>query len=356
MVVNEKKKFKKNAIRASKNLLSWSTKVAAKGVTLGAIDETEIEALKDIKSDISKGSSDFISSYVSKKLKTHKEDKKSIENFKKTLRNLGKAVKNEQKFPLVIVIDELDRCRPDQSLEILEKMKHLFSVENVVFILVLNRFQMEQSIQKVYGEIDSKTYLQKFINIESSLPKNLDNDVSNGYRKYASHLYNQHEIQLSAGNDFIRYISLFSQFYNLSLRDLERAFLHTVLFLAGLPRDHVFTREVNMIAFLSVIKIKKEEVFRNLKNKKLSYEELIELTEFKKFRTIHHIHNNLDHLLQYCLRPEHEIENARNTNRNNSAGSYPFVDAGDLYEINGFIREEIIPLFCLGFDDFTYSA
>lgn len=40
-------------------------------------------------------------------------------------------------IPLVVVVDELDRCRPDYALALLEVVKHFFSVPNVHFVLVL---------------------------------------------------------------------------------------------------------------------------------------------------------------------------------------------------------------------------
>lgn len=45
-----------------------------------------------------------------------------------------------------IIIDELDRCRPDYALETLEKIKHLFNVKNVKYILVFNEKIMKSII------------------------------------------------------------------------------------------------------------------------------------------------------------------------------------------------------------------
>ena len=57
---------------------------------------------------------------------------------------------------LVFLIDELDRCRPTYAVETIEKIKHLFSVPGIIWVLVMNKEQIESSIQKVYGTINSK--------------------------------------------------------------------------------------------------------------------------------------------------------------------------------------------------------
>ncbi|WP_419182173.1 P-loop NTPase fold protein [Pantoea ananatis] len=36
-------------------------------------------------------------------------------------------------YPLFVFVDELDRCRPTYAIEMLETIKHLFSIENVVY-------------------------------------------------------------------------------------------------------------------------------------------------------------------------------------------------------------------------------
>lgn len=66
--------------------------------------------------------------------------------------------------PLVILIDELDRCRPSFALEFLERIKHLFSAENVVFVLFWNSKSIHESIRHTYGrETDADAYLSKFV-------------------------------------------------------------------------------------------------------------------------------------------------------------------------------------------------
>ena len=49
--------------------------------------------------------------------------------------------------PLMVMIDELDRCRPSYAVELLEVAKHLFSVDRIVFVLAVNCDQLAHSVK-----------------------------------------------------------------------------------------------------------------------------------------------------------------------------------------------------------------
>ena len=81
---------------------------------------------------------------------------------------------------LVFVIDELDRCRPDYALEVLEVIKHFFSVDSLHFVLGVNLSALENSVRARYGSgIDAEEYLRKFIQIRLELPHDLGNEYQN---------------------------------------------------------------------------------------------------------------------------------------------------------------------------------
>ena len=76
----------------------------------------------------------------------------------------------ETKQPLVFIIDELDRCRPTFSIELLERVKHIFDIPGIVFVFGINRDELCHSIKSVYGEIESGIYLRRFFDVSLSLP------------------------------------------------------------------------------------------------------------------------------------------------------------------------------------------
>jgi len=101
----------------------------------------------------------------------NKEKKEEKNKFKRNLLKLSNKIKEETNFPLIIFIDELDRCRPNYAIEFLEIVKHFFEVENIIFVLGIDIGQLHHSIKSLYGQdMDAKEYLRKFIDFNYSLP------------------------------------------------------------------------------------------------------------------------------------------------------------------------------------------
>ena len=73
--------------------------------------------------------------------------------------------------PVFIFIDELDRCRPTFAIELLERVKHLFHVDGIKFVISTDSTQLVHSIQGVYGaSFDSHSYLRRFFDETFTLP------------------------------------------------------------------------------------------------------------------------------------------------------------------------------------------
>ena len=73
--------------------------------------------------------------------------------------------------PIVIIIDELDRCKPDYAIKTLEILKHIFDIPGFVFILSVDEEQLKNSVQTLFGNIDYEGYKRKFISNSFLLPE-----------------------------------------------------------------------------------------------------------------------------------------------------------------------------------------
>lgn len=72
---------------------------------------------------------------------------------------------------IVVLIDELDRCRPDYALELIETVRNLFAVDGVVVLLAINRDELCHSIQSLYGDrFDTDRFLRRFVDLPYTLP------------------------------------------------------------------------------------------------------------------------------------------------------------------------------------------
>lgn len=109
---------------------------------------------------------------IDKALEEHTTIKKSIADFKEKLTQLIDALErvNGVQLPLIIFVDELDRCRPDYAIELLEGIKHLFGVPGVFFAIATNIQQLGESVKAVYGAgFDGQRYLKRFFDLNYSL-------------------------------------------------------------------------------------------------------------------------------------------------------------------------------------------
>ena len=103
-------------------------------------------------------------------MRRHLERRATTDDFRQGLGKLGAEVRKGSGQPLVFIIDELDRCRPTFAIELLERVKHIFDVPNIVFVFGINRGELVKSLESIYGEIDAGTYLRRFFDMEFLLP------------------------------------------------------------------------------------------------------------------------------------------------------------------------------------------
>lgn len=117
-----------------------------------------------------------------------KEDSRraAVSEFRAFLSRLTAGDKDMPAKKIVIVIDELDRCRPDYALSMLEIIKHFFSVPNVHFILGVNMSELENIARSRYGEkVDAKNYIRKFVSVRIAMPEGgIQNSPDAGWQVY----------------------------------------------------------------------------------------------------------------------------------------------------------------------------
>ncbi|HAT4283153.1 TPA: hypothetical protein I9088_001023 [Clostridium perfringens] len=143
-----------------KNIGKIAGTIALKYATRGVVDSTEWNE------NFEKGLTEFSDKIGSSIFKQHSIQKDARDLLKNSLIEYQKLINKK----IIIFIDELDRCKPTYSIEILETIKHLFNLENYVFITSLDKEQLSYSIKTVYGQdMDSDGYLRRFFDLEYTL-------------------------------------------------------------------------------------------------------------------------------------------------------------------------------------------
>ena len=96
----------------------------------------------------------------------------TMENLKETLNILLDKLLAEHGDKLVIFVDELDRCNPVYAIKLLERIKHFFDHENMIFVFSVNVKELTNTIANYYGQnFDSHRYLNKFFDVSIDLPQ-----------------------------------------------------------------------------------------------------------------------------------------------------------------------------------------
>lgn len=257
---------------------SVASKVAKRGIvaavklaTMNTLDLEEVA--EDVLSEAAGDAADDL-------IESFKQEKASLERFRDALEKAVGAIQPEDSSkPLLFFIDELDRCRPTFAIEMLERVKHLFDVKNMVFVLSIDKKQLEAITAAVYGErIDAPEYLRRFIDLEYTLPAVHSKqytrilierygfkDFFDARRRY-SELANDHD-------NFVETFAQLSRIFGISLRARERCLTRLAVVLTQTPENHYLDPFV--ACFLIVLRTMRPDLYAALVSGTLAPRKLI---------------------------------------------------------------------------------
>ena len=87
------------------------------------------------------------------------------------LRSLLSDLTHKAKQPILIIVDELDRCRPNYAIEFLETIKHIFDIKGLIFVIGVDKNQLASSAKALFGQqLVFDEYYRKFAHRDVSLP------------------------------------------------------------------------------------------------------------------------------------------------------------------------------------------
>ncbi len=143
---------------------------------------------------------------------------------------IEKALKSDPKKRkrLAIFIDDLDRCLPEQCVEIFESIKLFLSCKNCVFVVGVDREQVRKAFQLRFRETQDEkglAYVEKFIQLQFDLPRKTPEEVKEFLLEHASEQLKRNP----------KTIELISKFIEPNPRKIKR-WLNSVLFLERLFR------------------------------------------------------------------------------------------------------------------------
>ncbi|TXI30525.1 MAG: hypothetical protein E6Q60_01280 [Nitrosomonas oligotropha] len=291
------KKINSGLSKAGKYLKSIAP-ILARAAVSKAIGKDGLEELQQLNEKDEKAATEIVEKVTEKLIQNNKAVEKAIESFGKSLEELIEKLTRNQEYlkkPLFIFIDELDRCRPLYAIELLERIKHLFGVPGIVFVIATDTEQLKHSINAIYGSgFDSNTYLRRFF--DQSYTLSLPNYVEYAkllFQEFGSNLVDRFvQIGISAsgdaksdwintGSNISRYcesneytfitekndlaelvllFSLFSAFFRLDLRTQKQCYEKILAIISSIP----FGEKLHFVclAFLVMLEAKSSLLFK----------------------------------------------------------------------------------------------
>lgn len=209
---------------------------------------------------------DLLDSVTRKRTELHRNHVRFLEQFQQQFSEIVSGYFLQRGYRLVIFIDDLDRCLPEKSIEVLEAIKLFLDVPGCVFILGLDKNVIERGIRDRYGSpssskgssetdrpISGADYLEKIIQLPFFLPPIQNDDAANYIRSLV-------------GGESSSVIQVFLVGVEGNPRKIKRA-VNTFLFLRALSEKEGLAAEIQeeLLAKIVVIQqIYRDDIYSNL--------------------------------------------------------------------------------------------
>ncbi|MDU8912427.1 P-loop NTPase fold protein [Aestuariicoccus sp. MJ-SS9] len=209
--------------------------------------------------------------------RTEENRRNAMEGFRE---GLSQVASDETK--LVIVVDELDRCRPDYALSLLEVIKHFFDVPNVHFILGVNSAELANSVRARYGSgVQAEKYLQKFITLTMPLVPRPARRGPSTQLQIDHFRYVSEQLGLEASWKFRwleTYLGYVDHHAGLGLRDVERIAALAVLTPEPIERPEA---RLHLYTGLIILKVHAPGLIQKAKDGSLNNEDVFRIFKLR---------------------------------------------------------------------------
>ena len=338
------KKFLNRAARTARTVVRSGAKLGIKAATLGALDAADVSELASITKDIADETSKQADEYISSLLSRQIDERKNIDKLRESISELATILAEKLKTSdddfsirqLVFIVDELDRCRPNFALEILEKIKHIFSVTGIHFILVTHLEQLESSVRFNYGaDVEARDYLQKFYNLIVHLPADGRYQHERIARKFFSYLRQN----LKSDDDALKFIEAIADARHLTLRPIERMVTYMSLAIAfTTSKTTRYFRPPPILGGLCALKTLEPKLFQKAKAGTLTLSEASAAFGFLDWPSEHSL-NWSKKFWQFALDDEKNLKGEEWRNFGGIGSQFHFDDRKDIVR---FVANDVI--------------
>lgn len=207
------------------------------------------------------------------------------------------------KNKVIVFVDDLDRCQGETVLNLMEHIKHFYSVDNILFVFAIDQEKLAQYVVNKYGykSNDNSMLIDKVTHISYTNKFDLRND-------YDQYSYVNNNLSLKEGYAYLD--KFFSQSYRLQYMAEVRNFMRKIYHeesildklneqsnLGGIDLQEMFYQLVEFYGTFNLRKVgslvrKFAEVFRksnfsyyiiNNENREFSLEQIFRVLIIKEF-------------------------------------------------------------------------
>lgn len=217
-------------------------------------------------------------------LDARRERRQCREGLRRHLHELVRSTENingeSALSGVVVVIDELDRCRPAFAMKLLERIKHILNVPGIVFVFGIDMESLLEFVKIVHGDIDAAGYLLRMFHVVLNMPEGVTFDVSQSSSQdewggYLRELAGRHGLILNDApnlnaqlNDSFRNLALLAEHGGFTPREVE-IIVRTLVCAAWLalelaPDGQHYRLVPDVMVPMAIAKVKDHDAYRRM--------------------------------------------------------------------------------------------
>lgn len=250
---------------------------------LPTIVQIGTHGLLKIDSDIESALANLFKSQTAKAVSNYEQRKHTLRAFKQALANFVASVQgidedaSQKPKPVVFFVDELDRCRPAYAVETLERIKHLFDIPGIVFVLAVSKEQLAHSVKQLYGqEMDADGYLRRFFDLEYQLPAPSSGNFHESlYKRFRlDSFFDVREGPLrNEKDDLNSYVPRWCELFELTLREIEKCYTYLAIACTRTSeREYLLP---HIISLLIILKMKNTPLFNKWVQQQADFDDIL---------------------------------------------------------------------------------
>jgi len=198
-----------------------------------------------------------------------------------------KSLVAKSKLPILIIVDELDRCRPTYAIDFLETIKHFFDIKGLIFVLGVDKKQLASSAKALFGQnLRFDDYYRKFAHRNVKLQVYSSPVVKKFCKKLAIEYLSQEAFERKGRHSYaehdryrIENIMELCEAFSLNARQMHEFFrisAHILSFSEESKSKLLWGWHIGVF-FMAILSIKNHDVYEKIGTKNIS------LSEFNQF-------------------------------------------------------------------------